>query len=238
MSLEHGLPCSSKLFRPDFPPSRGRRRFLYLSSQIGKDFPEGGQSISYALGMPTMTAYTGLFNIGQPKASETLVVAAASGAVGLVVGQLGKIKGCHRHRRRQAEVLPTVINLCRTHHYFLSASLAISATNSLSSLVATSKYSIASCPPMSASALTMLALTFTSSSTVRSLPSGFTARSSLNAPRAQAACMRRWRSSPSRQSINAGTVSLLPSRARLCATSRRSTLESRLMSSILNSGST
>ncbi len=46
------------------------------------------------LGMPGMTAYTGLSNIGQPKAGETVVVAAASGAVGSVVGQIAKIKGC------------------------------------------------------------------------------------------------------------------------------------------------
>jgi NADPH-dependent curcumin reductase len=46
------------------------------------------------LGMPGMTAYTGLLNIGQPKPGETLVVAAAAGAVGSVVGQIGKIKGC------------------------------------------------------------------------------------------------------------------------------------------------
>ncbi len=46
------------------------------------------------LGMPGMTAYTGLLNIGQPKEGETLVVAAASGAVGSAVGQIGKIKGC------------------------------------------------------------------------------------------------------------------------------------------------
>ncbi len=46
------------------------------------------------LGMPGMTAYTGLLNIGQPKKGETLVVAAASGAVGSAVGQIGKIKGC------------------------------------------------------------------------------------------------------------------------------------------------
>lgn len=46
------------------------------------------------LGMPGMTAYTGLQNIGQPKAGETLVVAAASGAVGATVGQIAKIKGC------------------------------------------------------------------------------------------------------------------------------------------------
>ncbi len=46
------------------------------------------------LGMPGMTAYTGLSNIGQPKAGETVVVAAASGAVGSAVGQIAKIKGC------------------------------------------------------------------------------------------------------------------------------------------------
>jgi hypothetical protein len=46
------------------------------------------------LGMPGMTAYTGLLNIGQPKPGETVAVAAASGAVGQVVGQIAKIKGC------------------------------------------------------------------------------------------------------------------------------------------------
>ena len=46
------------------------------------------------LGMPGMTAYTGLLNIGQPKEGETLVVAAASGPVGATVGQIAKIKGC------------------------------------------------------------------------------------------------------------------------------------------------
>jgi len=52
---------------------------------------------SYALGvlgMPGLTAYVGLFDIAQPRSGETLVVAAASGAVGSVVGQLAKIKGC------------------------------------------------------------------------------------------------------------------------------------------------
>lgn len=53
--------------------------------------------ISYALGvlgMPGLTAYTGLLTIGQPQPGETLVVGAASGAVGSVVGQIGRIKGC------------------------------------------------------------------------------------------------------------------------------------------------
>jgi NADPH-dependent curcumin reductase CurA len=45
------------------------------------------------LGMPGMTAYFGLKEIGQPKAGETVVVSAASGAVGSVVGQLAKLWG-------------------------------------------------------------------------------------------------------------------------------------------------
>jgi NADPH-dependent curcumin reductase len=51
---------------------------------------------SYALGilgMPGMTAFFGLAEIGKPQAGETLVVAAASGAVGSVVGQIAKIRG-------------------------------------------------------------------------------------------------------------------------------------------------
>src|SRR3954465_3401250 len=51
--------------------------------------------ISYALGvlgMPALTAYAGLLNIGKPQPGETLVVAAASGAVGSVVGQIAKLK--------------------------------------------------------------------------------------------------------------------------------------------------
>ena len=45
------------------------------------------------LGMPGFTAYVGLLDIGQPKAGDTVVVAAATGAVGAVVGQLAKLRG-------------------------------------------------------------------------------------------------------------------------------------------------
>ena len=47
-----------------------------------------------AIGMPGRTAFYGLNYVGKPKAGETLVVSAASGAVGSVVGQLGKLIGC------------------------------------------------------------------------------------------------------------------------------------------------
>lgn len=46
------------------------------------------------LGMPGMTGYFGLLDIGRPKAGETVVVSGAAGAVGQTVGQLAKIKGC------------------------------------------------------------------------------------------------------------------------------------------------
>lgn len=46
------------------------------------------------LGMPGLTAYVGLLDIGEPKSGDTVVVSAASGAVGSVVGQIAKIRGC------------------------------------------------------------------------------------------------------------------------------------------------
>jgi NADPH-dependent curcumin reductase CurA len=59
--------------------------------------PAGTEPPSLALGvlgMPGFTAYVGLLDIGQPRPGETVVVAAATGAVGSVVGQIARIKGC------------------------------------------------------------------------------------------------------------------------------------------------
>jgi NADPH-dependent curcumin reductase CurA len=60
---------------------------------MGKD-PQNPSWALGVLGMPGLTAWAGLTQIGQPKAGETLVVAAASGPVGATVGQVGKILGC------------------------------------------------------------------------------------------------------------------------------------------------
>ncbi len=46
------------------------------------------------LGMPGMTAYFGLLDVGQPKAGETVLISGAAGAVGSTVGQIAKLKGC------------------------------------------------------------------------------------------------------------------------------------------------
>ncbi|MDH5399141.1 MAG: NADP-dependent oxidoreductase [Cyclobacteriaceae bacterium] len=46
------------------------------------------------LGIPGLTAYFGMMDIGKPKAGETVVISGAAGAVGLVAGQIGKIHGC------------------------------------------------------------------------------------------------------------------------------------------------
>ena len=57
-----------------------------------------GLPLSLAFGVFLLvgpTAYFGLMDIGKPKTGDTLVVSAASGGVGQIVGQIGKIKGCH-----------------------------------------------------------------------------------------------------------------------------------------------
>ncbi|MBV9495394.1 MAG: NADP-dependent oxidoreductase [Acidobacteria bacterium] len=46
------------------------------------------------LGMPGLTAYVGLLDIGQPKAGETVVISSAAGAVGSIAGQIAKLHGC------------------------------------------------------------------------------------------------------------------------------------------------
>ncbi len=70
---------------------------LYGATKEATKLEERGVPLSYylgILGMPGMTAYFGLRELGQPKAGETVLVSAASGAVGSVVGQLAKIAGC------------------------------------------------------------------------------------------------------------------------------------------------
>ena len=69
-----------------------------VSDKIIEKVHNPGLPLSLALGtlgMPGRTAYIGMMNIGNPKEGETLVVSAASGAVGSVVGQIGKIYGCN-----------------------------------------------------------------------------------------------------------------------------------------------
>jgi NADPH-dependent curcumin reductase CurA len=74
------------------------------------------------LGMPGFTAYMGLMDIGQPKPGETVVVAAASGAVGSVVGQVAKLQGCRvvgiaGGEKKCRYVTDTLgFNVCVDHH--------------------------------------------------------------------------------------------------------------------------
>jgi NADPH-dependent curcumin reductase CurA len=75
----------------------GWRQYATSNGKDLRKLDRSGAPISAALsvlGMPGATAYVGLMDIGQPKAGETVVVSAASGAVGSIVGQLAKIKGC------------------------------------------------------------------------------------------------------------------------------------------------
>src|SRR4051812_43115366 len=71
---------------PDLPGSAGTNKIDPALAPI--------QSSLSWLGMPGLTAYFGLLEIGRPKPGDTVVVSAASGAVGQVVGQIAKLAGC------------------------------------------------------------------------------------------------------------------------------------------------
>jgi NADPH-dependent curcumin reductase len=88
---------------PDYQPrdfvfaAIGWQEYAVSDGQGVRKIDPALRPLTYALGilgMPGMTAYTGLLNIGQPQPGETLVVAAAAGAVGSLVGQIGRIQGC------------------------------------------------------------------------------------------------------------------------------------------------
>jgi NADPH-dependent curcumin reductase CurA len=89
----------STLFQTgDYVSSRQGWREYYISdgSDLTKIDPDLVPLQAYlgTMGMPGMTAYVGLLDIGKPKTGETVFVSAAAGAVGMVVCQIAKIKGC------------------------------------------------------------------------------------------------------------------------------------------------
>jgi NADPH-dependent curcumin reductase CurA len=75
----------------------GREYFISDGTGIFKIDPKVAPIQAYlgTLGMPGLTAYVGLLDIGKPKEGETVFVSAASGAVGSVVCQIAKLKGCY-----------------------------------------------------------------------------------------------------------------------------------------------
>lgn len=75
----------------------GWQLFATVPAQTLRKVDTRGAPLSTALGvvgMPGITAWYGLLRIGEPKPGETVVVSAASGAVGSVVGQIARLKGC------------------------------------------------------------------------------------------------------------------------------------------------
>ena len=70
--------------------------FIAKANELRKVDPKLAPLPRYlgALGMPGMTAYFGLLDVGQPQAGETVLVSGAAGAVGSLVGQIAKLKGC------------------------------------------------------------------------------------------------------------------------------------------------
>lgn len=86
-------------FRPgDIVLARsGWQEYAVLPGAEAEKIDPAGMPLSYylgILGMPGATAYFALLDIGKPKAGETVLVSAASGAVGQAVGQIAKLKGC------------------------------------------------------------------------------------------------------------------------------------------------
>lgn len=74
----------------------GWQTYAVSKSETLRKLDPSQAPLSYSLGvlgMPGHTAYAALLNIGQPQAGETVVISAASGAVGAVAGQIAKIKG-------------------------------------------------------------------------------------------------------------------------------------------------
>lgn len=98
--------------------------------RLDPNMPRPSQALG-VLGMPGFTGYMGLLDIGQPKPGETVVVAAATGPVGAVVGQVAKLKGCRvvgiagGEQKCRYAVEDLGFDLCLDHHHAdLAAQLA------------------------------------------------------------------------------------------------------------------
>jgi len=98
-----GVGCVIKSMHPQFHPGdfvTGYLEWANYTAVTGENLLKfdpkevAPEHMLNVLGMTALTAYFGLLDIGQPKSGETVVVSAAAGAVGMVVGQIAKIKGC------------------------------------------------------------------------------------------------------------------------------------------------
>jgi NADPH-dependent curcumin reductase len=104
--------------------------------KLGQDSAPLSASLG-VLGMPGLTAWKGLEDIGQPQAGETLVVGAASGAVGQVVGQIAKIRGCRvvgvagGKAKCDFVVKELGFDACLDHHGDLKAQLDAACPNGI-----------------------------------------------------------------------------------------------------------